>query len=190
MDRAHNPKSQISRRQAAVVGRIITSLGNPINLLVFGLGHDTPFWRSLNANGRTLFVEQTHEWIDIARRSKPEIEVLQFDYQGWTAENSVPIDPVRLESEQIPAQIATTRWDAIVVDAPLGTHPQASGRAVPIFWSQRIMVPHTQIFIDDAERQLEKYYCDLLFPMDQFTKISIPRSSNSERHMLWIARFV
>jgi len=190
LDKAHHPKSQINRRQAAAIAQILGGFAGRMNLLVFGLGHDSPFWKTLNADGYTLFVEQSDEWISVARRDDPTLDVFQFDYRNWTVANSLPIDLVRLAAEPIPPRIKQTTWDAIVIDAPLGTHAEAPGRAVPIYWAQHIMARHTQVFVDDAERDLERIYCENLFGDENFSKISIPRATKSDRYMLWMARYV
>jgi hypothetical protein len=49
---------------------------------LWGLGHDSIVWASLNKGGRTVFLENIQEWIDVMQpKLPPGAEVYRFDYQ-------------------------------------------------------------------------------------------------------------
>ena len=56
-------------------------------------------------------------------------------------------------------------FDIIIVDGPTGYNNNMPGRLLPIYWSNKYLSKsNTIIYIDDSERELEKYciknYCD------------------------------
>ncbi|KAI9084678.1 hypothetical protein K1719_033322 [Acacia pycnantha] len=47
---------------------------SPCNFLVFGLGHDSLLWTSLNHGGRTVFLEEDKSWIGKIGEKFPSLE--------------------------------------------------------------------------------------------------------------------
>lgn len=53
---------------------------SPCNFLVFGLGHDSLMWNSLNHGGRTVFLEEDKAWIDQITKKLPTLEAFHVTY--------------------------------------------------------------------------------------------------------------
>lgn len=53
---------------------------SPCNFLVFGLGHDSLMWTSLNHGGRTVFLEEDKSWIEQIQRQVPSLESYHVVY--------------------------------------------------------------------------------------------------------------
>lgn len=53
---------------------------SPCNFLVFGLGHDSLMWTSLNHGGRTVFLEEDRSWINQIHQQLPSLESYHVTY--------------------------------------------------------------------------------------------------------------
>lgn len=53
---------------------------SPCNFLVFGLGHDSLMWTSLNYGGRTVFLEEDKSWIEQIQQKFPTLESYHVVY--------------------------------------------------------------------------------------------------------------
>ncbi len=58
----------------------IRSRGPNCNMLVFGLGNDSPLMANLNHDGYTLFLENIPDWIDKVRSKHPDLNIDHMDY--------------------------------------------------------------------------------------------------------------
>jgi hypothetical protein len=186
---AYNDRIQLSPYQAQVIGGAIRSRAPGCRLLVFGLGYDTDLWLSLNADGETHFVESSAEWMSQAVERNPGLSVSLFDGHGLTVATSSDIAFADLERYPVPAAIADRQWDVIIVDGPKGYRPGDPGRALPIYWAQKLAGPKTHVFIDDYERSLEQRYGDALFRERRGTASYVIQASDHLQHrkMLWSA---
>jgi hypothetical protein len=140
-----------ARHQYEAAGKIISDLAPAegqagLRLLIFGCGHDSLFWKQLNAGGRTLFVEDN---LDYARKAAGHgCEVQKIIYptkRGVAAAADIPA----------PAFISEP-WDVILIDGPEGGGPDTPGRELPFRWtsqitSRRVVIAH------DCERAWEKW---------------------------------
>src|SRR5690606_38469049 len=108
----------------------------------------------------TLFLENDPKWINYIKDSNTNINIAPRDYYDRTVQGSMPIDEDELSKYELPEALASASWDVILVDSPVGDRPHKPGRSLSIYWASRVAKPHTQVFIDDYDRPLEKAYAD------------------------------
>lgn len=184
---AHAPGIQFSGHQILVIAQALRSRGRPASLLVFGVGNDSEMWARINTAGRTVFLENNGEWLALAREKWPALEIHKLSYRGWTVATSLPVDPARLAAAKLPDVVAATPWDVIVVDSPKGSGPGRPGRAVSIYWASLAATPETDVFIDDANREVEATYAAHFFGRRR--QVRVPRVTKgtkaSSEFMIW-----
>ncbi|KAJ0025949.1 hypothetical protein Pint_07502 [Pistacia integerrima] len=148
---------------------------SPCNFLVFGLGHDSLMWTSLNHGGRTVFLEEDKAWIDQIKEKLPTLESyhVEYDTKVHQAEDLMKIgvgndckavsDPrfskCRLALKGFPSDVYDTDWDLIMVDAPTGYHDEAPGRMSAIYtaglMARNREEGETDVFVHDVDRIVE-----------------------------------
>eukprot|EP00823_Brevimastigomonas_motovehiculus_P002725 TRINITY_DN163_c0_g1_i1.p1 TRINITY_DN163_c0_g1~~TRINITY_DN163_c0_g1_i1.p1 ORF type:complete len:281 (+),score=53.51 TRINITY_DN163_c0_g1_i1:72-914(+) len=150
------------------------------NVLIFGLGRDTPFYLMANDRGRTIFIENDAEWI--ARTPLPDVvqsraSVVQYTYQTQLKDSmNLLNDPNRHEKlfmSSLPKDILlSTDWDVIIVDAPFGMETalmDAPGRMMSIYTASLLAHqgrPRTvHVFVHDYDRVVERTYADRLLQL-------------------------
>jgi len=130
------------------------------NMLVFGLGNDSPFWCKANGKGRTVFLEDFQPWYDKITTRYPEIEAYPVSYPcNITQWKEVLDQPERLAVE-LPGEVPLKQWDVILVDGPRG-HKYAKeipGRMSSIYTASRLVREKGYVFVHDAQRSVEKTY--------------------------------
>lgn len=145
------------------------------NFLVFGCGFDSPMWVRLNCGGRTAFIENSAEWVEIVVSKNPELETHVVTYTTKLSEraqyfaNPVPMD--------MPAAVADECWDIALVDAPAGYDGSTPGRMQPVHFAisnikrcfeQRPEMKHAFVYMHDAQRRGEEDIENhMLFPNAQ-----------------------
>ncbi len=149
-----------------------TGKGKGVNLLVFGLGHDSAYWNRVNSGGYTVFVEDSPVWIERIMKVHPELQgkVVQYSYRTRNHRDTRKYwdEPRRWESlfmfEDLPAESPLVqlqgKFDVVIVDAPMGMQwcEHCVGRMQSL-WTARVMVrPHGHIVVDDCERLTEKAF--------------------------------
>ncbi|KAM7250020.1 hypothetical protein ACFE04_021903 [Oxalis oulophora] len=72
---------QQTLKEISVTERVLQKK-SPCNFLVFGLGHDSLMWSSLNFGGRTVFLEEDEAWIEQIRRRFPMLESYHVSYDS------------------------------------------------------------------------------------------------------------
>ena len=65
-----------------VVSSRVLDKKSPCDFLVFGLGHDSLMWSSLNYGGRTVFLEEDEAWIKQIKRRFPMLESYHVSYDS------------------------------------------------------------------------------------------------------------
>jgi hypothetical protein len=74
-----SPAPQLNQAQLLWIASLLNSqswnLARALNFLVFGLGHDSNVWHSINCQGRTVFVENSDEWLHKITSAYPQLEV-------------------------------------------------------------------------------------------------------------------
>lgn len=185
----YNPDAQMSPVQIEAVSAAIRSRGPNCNMLVFGLGNDSPLWANLNHDGYTLFLENIPDWIDKVRSKHPDLKIDHMDYPT-TVDASLKDPALTVRQAVVPDNIKSRRWDVILVDAPMGWRPDNPGRALPIIWTALIAHDDTHVFVDDYERALEKRYADFLFAERAKNRsVVLPRPATARLNaseMLWL----
>lgn len=119
--------TQMGHEQMAAIR---DALGPNGNLLVWGLGNDSPFWNDATT-GRVAFLEDDIPeakagtlWYDVITRKYPFLEAYKVHYHTDTVESfqqyiDSPDRWHELRLNDLPDSIRGENWDVIVVDAPL-----------------------------------------------------------------------
>lgn len=131
------------------------------NLLVFGTGRDTDFWKYQSKNA--IFLESEDEWIDKNNSSvfkveyttkRPEYKELLEEYKSGNFQNL---------KMNIPESVLNTKWDVIIVDAPNGSKEHSPGRMQSIYTASILSNTETDVFIHDVQRIVERKYSQIMF---------------------------
>ncbi|XP_002983636.2 glucuronoxylan 4-O-methyltransferase 3 [Selaginella moellendorffii] len=162
--------------------RVLAARG-PCNFLVFGLGFDSVMWKTLNHGGRTVFLEETEDWIKQVTGKNPDLEAYLVRYNtklmdaGRLMDHARknrngkcrPVQAIRnstckIALSYLPKKLYEVDWDVIMVDAPRGYFAEAPGRMAAIF-SASVMARSrkngtTDIYVHDVERPVERQYCE------------------------------
>jgi glucuronoxylan 4-O-methyltransferase len=131
---------------------VLAALRPPANLLVFGAGRDSAFWAARNPGGRTAFVEDDPAWIP------PGLEVHRVDYATRRDDWRVLLDAGDRLMLALPAAITGTPWDMVIVDGPAGWRAASPGRMRSLYTASRLVRPGGDVFVHDAERDVERAY--------------------------------
>lgn len=159
----------------------ILSQKAPCNFLIFGLGHDSRLWQTLNYGGKTVFLEEDPNWIAEMEKSDPDLEVIAVNYTTMVSGAAELLAYARREEEicspaielqrseckiairALPERIYEETWDVVMIDAPRGYFEEAPGRMSAIF-SAAVMAKGraeeetTHILVHDVDRAVEKEF--------------------------------
>ena len=171
---------QQSFAEITISYNVLRSLA-PCNFLVFGLGHDSLMWASLNPGGTTLFLEEDPKWVQTVLKRAPLLRASTVRYRTRlseadnllsTYESEPDCSPsnarlkdtrCRLALTELPSEVYEKEWDLIMIDAPRGYYPEAPGRMAAIY-SAAVMARVrtrggvTHVFLHDVNRRVEKSY--------------------------------
>ncbi|CAN6200709.1 unnamed protein product [Urochloa humidicola] len=150
----------------------------PCNLLVFGLGGETPLWRALNHGGRTVFLDENQYYVSHLEGRHPGLEAYDVAYTTTVREFPGLLDaaraaecrPVqnllfsdcRLAINDLPNQLYDVSWDVILVDGPRGYTATSPGRMSAIFTAGVLARTRagegatTDVLVHDYEREVER----------------------------------
>ncbi|MED6158824.1 Glucuronoxylan 4-O-methyltransferase 1 [Stylosanthes scabra] len=165
---------QQTLKEISVSARILEK-HSPCNFLVFGLGHDSLMWSTLNHGGRTVFLEEDEAWIEQIRQRFPTLESYHVTYDskvneadnllevGQGQECTAVADPrfsmCQLALKGLPSFVYDTKWDVIMVDAPTGYYDEAPGRMTAIYTAGMMARNkengETHVFVHDVNRVVE-----------------------------------
>jgi hypothetical protein len=185
----YNDNTQMAASQIEAIAAAIKSRGPHCNMLVFGLGNDSPLWAALNDDGYTLFLEDVGDWITKIVSAHPTLNVQRVSYAGTTVASALESPVQTVEMAKVPLFLLERQWDVIVIDGPMGYAPNLPGRALPICWARQICRRSTHIFVDDYDRKLERAYSDFLFKDRSSSRVVMPRPATSKvgaSSMLWL----
>ena len=152
-------KGLMSKKQYLRIAKRLSEI-SPCNLLVFGLGDDSYLWSKINNKGKTIFLEDSKDWI--ASVNDGTLDVEHVVYQT-SVENQKDIGfiPEKLEFS-IPNRVSDLTYDFIIVDAPLGHQPprpfKGPGRMSSIYLAFKLLKKGGVVVIDDMGRPIEKQY--------------------------------
>ncbi|KAJ6422202.1 hypothetical protein OIU84_027198 [Salix udensis] len=172
-----NVTPQQTLKEISVSSRVLEKK-SPCNFLIFGLGHDSLMWDSLNHGGRTVFLEEDKGWIEQIREKLPTLESYHVTYEtrvnqadeliesGMEDDCKVVGDPrisrCQLALKGFPDDIYDTEWDLIMVDAPTGYHDEAPGRMNAIYtaglMARNRKNGETDVFVHDVDRAIENKF--------------------------------
>ncbi|KAK4256319.1 hypothetical protein QN277_009200 [Acacia crassicarpa] len=170
-----NVTPQQTINEISVSARVLQKK-SPCNFLVFGLGHDSLMWTSLNHGGRTVFLEEDKAWIGKISEIFPLLESYHVVYDtkvrdaeelmkmGMEEEDCQTVtDPrfskCKLALKGFPSEIYDIDWDVIMVDAPTGYFEGAPGRMSAIYtaglMARNREEGETDVFVHDVDRVVE-----------------------------------
>lgn len=132
----------------------------PCNFLIFGLGYDSIFWKSINHSGKTVFIEDNNAWIQKILKQDNRLQVYLVDYKSQRTQWQALLNSPQSLNIDLPKDIEDGLWDIILVDAPEGGYDDKPGRMKSIFNASRLERNGTDIFVHDCDRQVESVYCD------------------------------
>jgi len=150
---------QLSKDELNVIIKTIKQK-SPCNLLIFGIGNDSMFWRKLNHFGKTVFIEDNIFWINKIIKQDSKINVYIVDYQSKITQWEDLLHSPHLLNFELPMDIENESWDIILVDAPEGWNDKTPGRMKSIYLASRLGKNQGEIFVHDCHRQVERIYCD------------------------------
>ncbi|CAI9786164.1 unnamed protein product [Fraxinus pennsylvanica] len=168
---------QQTLKEISVTSRVLEHK-SPCNFLIFGLGHDSLMWQSLNYGGRTIFLEEDEAWIEQVKKRFPMLESYHVTYDtkvnqandlievGKGPECTAISDPkysmCQLALKSLPSEVYEIKWDLILVDAPTGYHEEAPGRMTAIYTAGMMARNRengeTEVFVHDVNRVVEDMY--------------------------------
>ena len=140
------------------VKAVLEKLPTDGDLLVWGLGHDSKFWRE-QTTGRVVFLENHEEWLKKITALNPDLEVYRVQYNTTVAKSFPHYSkhPERWPEldlrGQLPTSVSGQHWDVILVDAPQGYCDKCPGRCASIWTAAKLS--STNLFLDDLGRHLE-----------------------------------
>ncbi|KAJ4952745.1 hypothetical protein NE237_029577 [Protea cynaroides] len=169
-----NVTPQQTFKEISVSARILDQK-SPCNFLVFGLGHDSLLWSSLNYGGRTVFLDEDESWIKLIKQKFPNLEAYHVVYDtkvrdsenlfkiGKEKECTVVTDAenskCQLMLKALPQEVYEVEWDVIMVDAPTGYRDDAPGRMGAIYTAGMLArnrkEGETDVFVHDVNREVE-----------------------------------
>ncbi|XP_042494007.1 glucuronoxylan 4-O-methyltransferase 3-like [Macadamia integrifolia] len=171
---------QQTLREISVTSRVLERK-SPCNFMIFGLGHDSLMWSSLNHGGRTIFVEEDKSWIAQMKQRFPTLESyhIVYDSRVRDADELMQIGKVDQECKEVlgnarhsqcqlalkgllPPEVYEIEWDLIMVDAPTGYFEDAPGRMSAIYTAGLIArnreAGETDVFVHDVNRVVEDQF--------------------------------
>lgn len=158
---------QLSVEELARIHSVLAGKENS-NFLVFGLGYDSLFWKTINPLGRTCFLEDNETWLESISNSWPQLETEFVTYGTVASDWERLLEQPDLLAQGIPESVSTQKWNVILVDAPNGWGASCPGRMKSIYWASQLANPGGHVFVHDCDRQIESTYCDRILKKAKF----------------------
>lgn len=176
------------------ITRKILESKSPCNFLIFGLGHDSLLWASLNHNGRTVFLEESIFWLAVVKTEMPSLEMYHVAYDTRVSQASellivgksrpcqVVGDPrlskCPLALKNLPSEVYETEWDLIMVDAPMAYMDTTPGRMTAIYTAGLLAKNRrdgeSDVFVHDVDRRVEDEFSKA-FLCEAYTREEVGR---------------
>ncbi|KAL0701471.1 hypothetical protein Bca4012_057593 [Brassica carinata] len=191
---ASNVTPQQTFSEISVTKKVLDKKTSPCNFLVFGLGHDSLMWASLNHGGRTVFLDEDESWIRQISEKFPSLESYHVRYETKVRDAAALMSAARdgeecrpgvsmdlrlskceLALKGLPEVVYETEWDLIMVDAPTGFHEEAPGRMSAIYTAgmlarSRVRGEMTAVFVHDVDRTVEDEFSMAFLCKDYMTE--------------------
>lgn len=190
---ASNVTPQQTLSEISVTKKVLDKT-SPCNFLVFGLGHDSLMWASLNHGGRSVFLDEDESWIRQIAEEFPSLESYHVRYETKVRDAAALMSAARdreecrpsvstdlrvskcqLALKGLPEVVYETEWDLIMVDAPTGFHEEAPGRMSAIYTAgmlarSRKKGETTAVFVHDVDRTVEDEFSMAFLCRDYLTE--------------------
>ncbi|KAE8798460.1 protein IRX15-LIKE-like [Hordeum vulgare] len=146
-----NATHRMTDTDIRVISAILRARG-PCNLLVFGLGAESPLWLALNHGGRTVYLDENEFYVKYLEPRHPGLEAYDVSYttkvrdfrdlleaaRGSRAAECRPVQNLlfsecRLAINDLPNELYDVPWDVVLIDGPSGWNPNSPGRMPSIF---------------------------------------------------------
>jgi uncharacterized protein (TIGR01627 family) len=146
-----NATHRMTDTDIRAISAILRSRG-PCNLLVFGLGAESPLWLALNHGGRTVYLDENEFYVKYLEPRHPGLEAYDVSYttkvrdfkdllEAARATRAAECRPVqnllfsecRLAINDLPNELYDVPWDVVLIDGPSGWNPNSPGRMPSIF---------------------------------------------------------
>ncbi|KAM0898413.1 hypothetical protein ACQ4PT_021958 [Festuca glaucescens] len=176
-----NTSGSMPAADVRAIAAALKRRGAPCNLLVFGLGGETPLWRALNHGGRTVFLDENQWYVSHLEGRHPGLEAYDVAYtttvrefpdllEAARAARAAECRPVqnllfsdcRLAINDLPNHLYDVSWDVILVDGPRGYTASSPGRMAAIFTAGVLARARkeegaaTDVLVHDYEREVER----------------------------------
>jgi hypothetical protein len=130
----------------------VLNRSNP-KMLVFGLGYDSALWYNAT-NCNTFFVEDNKKFIEMNDEINKD-KIVYYKYDTKVADGL--LSKVKHKYVEPPTYLLENgSYDIIFIDGPAGWNMKCPGRVLPIFWCEKLLNVGGTVYIDDANRDLEK----------------------------------
>jgi len=164
-----DPEQQLSGKVLQAICKKIQKSG--AKFLVFGLGRDSSFWYENADQQNVMFLENHREWLHFQSESV-QAATRFVDYTtDMNDYKNVLQDEGKLAEffDSLPSEVRNTKWDAILVDAPMGMvdgfgrpQPGVPGRMQSVSAALRLAHEDAVIFVDDYQRTVEQESAEVL----------------------------
>ncbi|KAL9299518.1 putative polysaccharide biosynthesis domain-containing protein [Arabidopsis thaliana] len=157
------PNTSMSFLELSTISNIIHSHGPACNLLIFGLTHESLLWRSINFQGRTVFVDESPYSVSKFEQSNPGVEAYEVVYSTKVSQAKKLLGYYKTRPECRPID-----WDVILIDGPRGYASDSPGRMAPIFTSAVLAkskdfgtkTKKTDVLVHEFGRKIERVYSE------------------------------
>uniref|UniRef100_A0A1J3INX8 Protein IRX15-LIKE n=1 Tax=Noccaea caerulescens TaxID=107243 RepID=A0A1J3INX8_NOCCA len=182
------PNTSMSFSELSAISTAINSKSPNCNLLVFGLTHESLLWRSINFNGRTVFVDENPYAVSKFEQSNPGVEAYDVVFSTKVSQagkllgyyktrpecrpvQNLLFSDCKLGINDLPNFVYEIDWDVILIDGPFGYAADSPGRMAPIFTSavlakskdsgkKKKRKKTTDVFVHEFGRKLERVYSE------------------------------
>lgn len=146
-----NATHRMTDTDIRAISAILRARG-PCNLLVFGLGAESPLWLALNHGGRTVYLDENEFYVKYLEPRHPGLEAYDVSYttkvrdfrdlleaaRGSRAAECRPVQNLlfsecRLAINDLPNELYDVPWDVVLIDGPSGWNPNSPGRMASVF---------------------------------------------------------
>ena len=183
-------EQQMSVAQYMYIGNtILNAMCYPsCNLLVFGVGGDSPLWMFANRAGKTTFIEEDPKYVALARERSPSIDVHLVGYRTTQKLLREQINDIDSRFwDFLPDSVASSEWDIVLIDAPTAYEASTPGRLQPCWWTSRKLASssrrHSDVFLHDFNREGERTLGREFFTLPFATQPLVLSSPIRDQHL-------